>query len=173
MNMRSICTLTVGSLLSALLATSCGYRLGGLKPAYLQDKETAYVEMFVNHTVQPSLAVQFTTAMADTLQRDGTYSLAPMSSADFLIRGEIKDITRSSLRTNPYDSYLSSEVGLTVKVTYEIVERASGKVLKNGTVSGMGSNLNTSGNVQGAVDNALSSAARQAAENLVTNITMP
>lgn len=167
-------SLSLASLLAlALTVSSCGYRLGGLKPKCLEGKESAFVEVFGNHTTQPGLAVQFTTAMADSLQRDGTYRLEAASRADFIICGEVMDIKRSSLRTNPYDSYLSSEVGLTVTVDYELIDRKSGKVLKSGSVKGTGSNLSTSGNVQGAVDNALASAARQAAENLVTNITMP
>lgn len=173
MKSRSLLSIVFASLLSAALMVSCGYRLGGLKPKCMKGKETAFVEVFGNHTTQPGLAVQFTTAMADSLQRDGTYTLASPSTADVFIRGEVTDIKRSSLRTNPYDSYLSSEVGLTVTVEYQVVDRKTGAVLKSGRVKGEGSNLNTSGNVQGAVDNALASAARQAAEQLVTNLTMP
>lgn len=161
--------------LAALAAgvSSCGYRAGGYKPGALEGKETAFVEVFTNHTIQPLLSSQTTAAVCDMLQRDGTYKLASPQKADFIIRGNINNITRSSLRTNPYDSYLSSEVQLTVQMSYQVVDRRSGKVLMRGSVSGAGSNLSTTGNVQGAVDNALNSAAIRAAEALVTNLTMP
>lgn len=153
--------------------TSCGYRAGGYKPAILKDKETAFVEVFSNHTIQPMLSSQTTAAVCDMLQRDGTYRLASPQKADIIIKGNINNISRSSLRTNPYDSYLSSEVQLTVQMNYQVVDRKSGKLLMRGSVYGSGSNLSTTGNVQGAVDNALNSAAIRAAEALVTNLTMP
>ena len=173
MKKRNIISLVSCALSAAVMATSCGYRAGGYQPAVLQGKKSAAVEVFANHTIQPMLSSQMTAAVCDLLQRDGTYVLASPQKADFIIRGNIVDITRSSLRTSPYDSYLSSEVQLTVKVRYQIVDRKSGKELMKGNVSGQGSNLSTSGNVQGAVDNALNSAAIRAAEALVTNLTMP
>ncbi len=166
--------LLIASCLSALMVTvSCGYRAGGYQPSALRGKKSASVEVFTNYTIQPMLSSQTTAAVCDLLQRDGTYTLVSPQKADIIIRGSIVDITRSSLRTNPYDSYLSSEVQLTVKVSYQIIDRKSGRVLMNGQVSGRGSNLSTTGNVQGAVDNALNSAAIRAAEALVTNLTMP
>lgn len=173
MKKRSTFTISVCMMAAAALTTSCGYRAGGYQPAALKGKNTAFVEVFANHTIQPMLSTQTTAAVCDLLQRDGTYTLASPRKADVIIRGSINDITRSSLRTNPYDSYLSSEVQLTVSVSYQVVDRKTGKVLMKGNVSGQGSNLSTTGNVQGAVDNALNSAAIRAAEALVTNLTMP
>lgn len=173
MKMRHTFVLSACYLSVAVLASSCGYRAGGYQPAALEGKNTAFVEVFANHTIQPMLSSQTTAAVCDLLQRDGTYTLASPQKADIIIRGSINDISRSSLRTNPYDSYLSSEVQLTVKVSYQVVDRKSGNILAKGNVSGQGSNLSTTGNVQGAVDNALNSAAIRAAEALVTNLTMP
>ena len=173
MKKRNLFSLLSCALAVAVAASSCGYRAGGYQPAALRGKKSASVEVFSNHTIQPMLSSQTTAAVCDLLQRDGTYTLASPQKADIIIRGSIVDITRSSLRTNPYDSYLSSEVQLTVKVRYQIIDRKSGKVLLKGRVSGQGGNLSTTGNVQGAVDNALNSAAIRAAEALVTNLTMP
>lgn len=173
MKKRNAFIISVCAIASAFLATSCGYRAGGYRPTALEGKNTAFVEVFANNTIQPMLSTQTTAAVCDLLQRDGTYTLASPRKADIIIRGNVYDITRSSLRTNPYDSYLSSEVQLTVRVGYQVVDRKTGKVLMKGNVSGQGSNLSTTGNVQGAVDNALNSAAIRAAEALVTNLTMP
>ena len=173
MKKRHIFSLSLSALVAAALTTSCGYRAGGYQPSVLRGKTSAFVEVFANYTIQPMLASQTTAAVCDILQRDGTYTLASPQKADIIIRGKISDITRSSLRTNPYDSYLSSEVQLTVRVNYEVVDRKTGKTLLSSSVTGRGSNLSTTGNVQGAVDNALNSAAIRAAEALVTNLTMP
>lgn len=173
MKIRNIMNLLLCCLAVVLGFTSCGYRAGGCQPAVLRDKKTVFVEVFSNNTIQPALSSQTTAAVCDMLQRDGTYTMASPQKADIIIKGSIDDITRSSLLTNPYDSYLSSEVQLTVYVTYQVVDRRSGRILMRGRANGSGSNMSTSGNVQGAVDNALNSAAIRAAELLVTNLTMP
>lgn len=173
MKKRNIFSPALCALGAVISLTSCGYHAGGYQPAALQGKKSAFVEVFANHTIQPMLSSQTTAAVCDLLQRDGTYTLALPQKADIIVRGDVVDITRSSLRTNPYDSYLSSEVQLTVRVNYQILDRRSGRVLMKGQVTGKGSNLSTTGNVQGAVDNALNSAAIRAAEALVTNLTMP
>ncbi len=173
MKNRNILSIGVCCLAAVVGISSCGYRAGGYQPSVLKGRKSAFVEVFANHTIQPMLSSQTTAAVCDMLQRDGTYTLASPQKADILIRGSINNITRSSLRTNPYDSYLSSEVELTIHVTYQVVDRKSGRVLMKGSANGVGSNLSTTGNVQGAVDNALNSAALRAAELLVTNLTMP
>lgn len=173
MNKKTFLMHLSGCLSALLVLASCGYRAGGYQPVPLKDKNSVFVEVFENTTIQPMLSTQTTAAVCDLLQRDGTYRLASAEKADIVIRGKVSDITRSSLRTNPYDSYLSAEVQLTVWVHYEVVENKTGKTLMQGTVAGQGSNLSMSGNVQGAVDNALNSAAIRAAEALVTNLTMP
>lgn len=168
--MKTLLSLSAAAL---LLTTSCGYHLGGLRPSYMKSVDSVFVEVFANHTTQPNLSVQFTTALANSLQADGTYKLKSRSTADAVIRGEITNIVRSSLRSNSEDSYVSAEVGLTITVNYTIEDRKTGRVLTSGKVTGQGSNLSTTGNVQAAVDNALSAAARRAADDLMVNLSMP
>ena len=171
MKTRTAFSLFAASLAAAVLTTSC-YNLGGVRPQALVGKNTFAVDVFANHTIQPGLNVSATAAVCDLLQRDGTYTIAPRSKADFVVSGQVQSISRSSLRTNPYDSYLSSEVELTVRMSYKVTDSKTGKVLKSGTAVGKGSNLSTTGNVQGAVNNALDSAVTRAAEDLVLSLTM-
>ena len=159
--------------LLAALVSSCGYHLGGIKPGYMKNMNTFCVEVFENNTVQPNVGMLMTTAMANELQSDGTYRMAPRNEADFILKGTVTHITRESLRTNTDDTYVSSEIGLAVHVNYQIIERKSGKVLKENTASATGSYFNQGVNTVSAMDTALSYATRLVAENITLNLTSP
>lgn len=159
---------------AALSLVSCGYHLGGLKPAAMKNMDTFCVNMFTNNTVQPMVSVQFTTALTDTMQRDGTYQIAPSSKADFSISGSVSDLTRRSVRSDYRDSYLSREIELQLRVKYKVTDLKTGKVIRSGTTTGRSSYFNDSEvSAQSAIDSALSYAARRAAESVVENLTMP
>ena len=155
----------------ALGLGSCGYHLGGVKPASMQDMNTFCVEMFENNTVQPNVGMLMTTAMANTLQSDGTYRMSPRENADFIVKGTVTRVERSSLRTDTDDTYVSSEIGLTVYVDYTVVDRKTGKVLRKGDSQATGSYFNRGVNTVSAMDTALSYATRQLADNITLNLT--
>ncbi len=158
----------------ALLCASCGYHIGGLTNGAMKDVQTFDVSMFENHTNYPYVAMQMTTALTDALQADGTFRLVAPAKSDCCISGKVVSVTPNSLITNPDDSYISTEIGLTVYVDYEVTDRKSGKVLKKGSVRGRGSYFNTGGgNVQAARESALSYATRLAARNVVDELTLP
>lgn len=156
-----------------LFTASCGYQLGGLVNGDMKGMETFDVTMFENQTNYPNVAMQMTTALADALQSDGTFRMVAPSQSDFSVSGKVTSVSASSLTTNPDDSYLSLEIGLTVHVQYTITDRKSGRVIKTGTVTGQGSYFNTSGNAQSARESALSYATRLAADELVDALTLP
>lgn len=157
----------------ALLTASCGYHLGGFKRASMQNLETFCINMFENHSVYSNISMQVTTALADQMQRDGTYRMASRDECDFVVSGVVTSVSASGLRTNAGDTYVSSEIGLTVHVSYSVRDTRSGKTVASGNVSAEGSYFNKTGNVQTARDSALSYAARKAAEIIVQNLTMP
>ncbi len=170
MNIRS---LLPTCLLPVLLLSGCGYHLGGLRCKPLQNMDTFCVNMFANHTTQPKVAMQLTTALADNLQRDGSFRMASPSECDFKIDGTVTRIQRESLIADWRDSYVSTEIGLTVYVDYVVTSGHDGKVLLRGSTHADSSYFNNSGNVQSAVDSALSYATRKAAENIVYRLTIP
>lgn len=157
--------------LAALALSSCGYHLGGIKPASMQNYNTFCVEMFENQTVQPNVSMLMTTAVANTLQSDGTYRMAPRSEADFIVKGVVSNIVRTSLSTDTNDTYVSSEIGLEVHVDYQVVERKTGRVIRNLETQATGSYFNKGVNTVSAMDTALSYAARQIADNITLNLT--
>lgn len=164
---------SAAALLSISLS-SCGYHLGGLRSNSMKDVETFCVDVFENRTTQAMVSMQMTTALADALQRDGTFRMASPSTCDVRIEGVVKNISTSSLITDPDDSYISSEIGLRVFVDYRVIDCRTNKVLTFGTVSEEGSFFNDeAGNIQSARDAALSYATRKAATAIVNRLTIP
>ncbi len=170
MNIRSLLPACV---LPLLLFSGCGYHLGGLRCHALKDKNTFCVNMFANHTTQPGVAMQMTTALTDQLQREGSFRMASPSECDFKIDGAVTRIFRNSLSADWRDSYISSEIGLRVSIEYVVTDGRTGEVLFQGTADGDGSYFNSTGNVQTARESALSYATRKAAENIVYSLTIP
>ncbi len=170
MNMRS---LLPASLCALALLSGCGYRLGGLRCGELKNMDTFCVNMFANHTTQPNVAMQMTTALTNALQRDGSFRLASPSDCDFKIDGTVKYIARESLSTDSDDTYISSEIGLTVCVSYVVTDTRTGKELLSGETSADGSYFNTTGNAQTSRSAALSYATRKAADKIVYQLTIP
>lgn len=163
-------------LAAALLLSACSlelYHMGGLKPKDMQQLNTFCVQMFENHSTQPTASMLLTNAVTDALQRDGTYKLATGSKADFAVSGEITHISRTSLLTDSEDSYLSREVGIVLHVRYTIKDLRTGKVIRESDAVGESSYFTTMTNLQSALSDALSHAARRAAEQITTDLTMP
>ncbi len=156
--------------LAACLLSACGYHLNGVRPDEMVGKETYCVEMFDNATTSPNVAVQLTTALTDSMQRDCTYRPARREEADFTISGQVKNINRTSLMTDYEDAYHSLEVGVSVDVAYTVTDRRTGKVLMQSVATGQSSYFNDLGNVQTALDSALSYATRRAAEEIVNTV---
>lgn len=157
----------------AVLLVSCGYHLGGIKKTAMKDLDTFCVDMFQNNTTYQNVSMQITTALADQLQRDGTYRMVSRDECDFVVSGVVTSVSATSLRTNPEDTYLSSEIGLTVHVRYTVRNTNTGKEIVSGSVSAEGSYFNETGSVQTARDSALSYATRRAAELIVQHLTIP
>lgn len=166
--MKSFRLLIASLLLSGL--SSCGYHLGGAKPACLENMNTFCVEVFENESLHANAGMQMTTAMANALQSDGTYRMAPRNEADFVVKGTVSRIQRESLITDSDDTYVSKELGARVYVDYQVVDRKTGKVLINGSESKMASFFNQVGSTQTAMDAAISYATRRIADDITLTL---
>ncbi len=153
-----------------MILASCGYHLGGMKAPALEGKNTFCVEMFANETEHPSAGVLMTTAMADKLQSDGTYRMAPRSEADFLVKGTVLGMERTSLITNTDDTYISTQIGVNVRVHYQVVDLKNGKVLISAYEDEQGNFFNEVGSTQSALEAAVSYATRRIADEITTNL---
>ncbi len=145
--------------------SSCGYNLGFSKPAALKYAKTVSVEMFDNNSLEHLAGILVTNAIADTMQRDGTLSLAPPNQADVIIRGTVSNVSFKSVRPNPRNTYISSEIDLILTVHYQVVNRLTGKTIYSGKMENSVTFFNESGNVQSARESALGYAAQKTAED--------
>lgn len=168
--MKNAIRVMLGGLL-ACVVSACGYHLGGIKPGNMKNMNTFCVEVFENNSTQPNVGMLMTTAVGNNLQSDGTYRMAPRSDADFIVKGTVSHISRTSYRTNTDDTYVSSEIGLTVHVDYQIIDRKTGNILSKGKTRGTGSYFNQGVNTVSAMDTALSYATRRAADNITLSLT--
>ncbi len=166
---RTIFSAFFGMLLFGAL-TGCGYHIGGLKPKALAAMKTFNVVMMENRSLEPQAGVLMTSALTDVLQRDGTYEIAKSSSGDFRIEGCVTGISFRQERSSYTDSYLSTEIGLQLFVSYNVYNNKTGKLLTSGSTTATSTFFN-SGNVQTARTNALSYAVRRAAENIADRLT--
>ena len=160
----------IATAVAALALSSCGYHLGGMKPANMKDMNTFCVEVFENETLYPNAGMLMTTAMANSLQSDGTYRMAPRKDADFIVKGKVCRISRESLITDSEDTYVSVKRGLTVNVNYKVIDRKSGKELYDSCVAETSSFFNQIGSTESAVEAALSYATRRIADEITNEL---
>lgn len=156
--------------LAALTLSACGYHLGGIKPASMKEMNTFCVEVFENETLYPNAGMLMTTAMANALQSDGTYRMAPHGQADFIVKGKVSRIYRESLITDSEDTYISEQIGVRVNVHYQVVDRKTGKVLFNSEEEETGEFFNQVANPESAVESAISYATRRIADDIVIDL---
>ena len=147
-----------------LLAGSCGYQLGGTKPPKLELAQTVKVCLFANNSLEPR------GALADELQRDGTYRLSSGADADIRVEGEVYSITFDQLRSSREDTYKSTELGLRLSVKYRVVDARTQEILYAGSAEEVGQFFDQ-GNIQSARTNALSYAARLVATSIAETLT--
>lgn len=149
---------------------SCGYHLGGMKAPAMENMNTFCVDVFANETVHPNAGMLMTTAMANTLQSDGTFRMAPRKDADFVVKGSVRKIERESMITNTEDTYISTQIGVRVEVDYQIVDMKSGRVLISARESEDGNFFNEVGNTESALEAAISYATRRIADEISTSL---
>lgn len=151
--------------------TQCGYQLGGIKPPELANVETFKVDLFENNSLEPRAGVLVTSALAEAIQRDGTFKTSSKKSPDIRIEGTVRSISFQQLRSSREDTYESTELGLRVSVSYKVVRSCDKKVLMQSQVEETVPYYNISNNVQTARTNALSYAARRIADRIAENLT--
>lgn len=156
--------------LVSLVLSGCGYHLGGVKPKSLANISAVRITVFTNNSFEPAAGSLVTSALAEAIQRDGTFRLASKGKAQARIEGEITSVQFVQLRSSYQDTYKSSELGLILNVSYRIVDSSDNKVLMSGGESVTSSYFNV-GNIQTAKTNALSYAARLVAERMAATIT--
>lgn len=122
----------------AMLAALCGcagYRVGPTNGQKASEK-SVQITPFVNHSPEPGLADEVTSALRKAIQRDGTFRLATQADGDLIVTGVLSEYRRRELSILSTDGRTVSDyqVGLTAQVT--VRERATGRVLMERSVTG-------------------------------------
>src|SRR5262249_23464300 len=97
-----------------------GYTLGPTNGTVAGEKKIQ-ITPFLNHTLEPRLGDDVTTALRRTIQRDGTYHLATRNDADIIVTGVLTHYRRHELNFEPRDVLTVQD--FRVSVTAEITAR--------------------------------------------------
>lgn len=127
---------TFSLLLVAILLSGCGYKLGEIRPTPMRSVRTLAVPTFKNNTYEPRIEVLVADTVIKQLQQDGTYTIVSDDTADAILQGTITKIERRSLRSVQNNVLATSEFGLTLTVSYEVVDRVTGAILMKSIVQG-------------------------------------
>lgn len=150
--------------------TSCGYKLGYVKPAKFASVTTIYVPTFKNETLEPRSSVLVTNAVIQQFQRDGTYSVGSANRSDAILEASIVDLKRQQTRSARFNTLRTSELEFTLVVDFKLRNRRTGEVLDEGQVEGEAAQF-LDPNFQLSERQALPHAAERLAEGLVSRLS--
>ncbi|HWB06696.1 MAG TPA: LPS assembly lipoprotein LptE [Verrucomicrobiales bacterium] len=155
---------------AALFTASCaGYRLGVDQPAVMEGIRTVAVPVFRNDSAIPRSSVLITNRVVRQFQVDGRYRIVDLAQADAVIRGTIRPVRRTQLRSEKLNTLRTLEQEVRLVLDYS-VETRSGAVLTTGTVEGSTSTY-LDVNYQRSDYQALDEAAARLAEDLVSRLS--
>ncbi|HEX4085580.1 MAG TPA: LptE family protein [Chthoniobacteraceae bacterium] len=159
------------ALLALLFATGCaGYRLGPVKPTYMQGVNSIAVPTFRNLTLIPRIEVLVSDTVIRQIQEDGTYKVASSDeSADAVLEGEITQVLRRPGRTVIGDVQATEEFEMQLTVHYRVIRRATGEVTDDKNAVGTTSFF-VSGDVNQDERQAIPLAAQSVASRIVSDI---
>jgi hypothetical protein len=168
------------SLMAVLAVSGCGYTTSSLLPPRLK---TIYVENFknsINVTAEqselrmyrgykPGMEVEITKAVIDRFMFDGNLKVTPEEKADLILKSELVDYKRDSLRYDANDNVEEYRIKLVVNISLK--EASSGMILwtEKGFTGETTYRLSGSGakNESAAIRDAVSDLARRIVERTI------
>jgi outer membrane lipopolysaccharide assembly protein LptE/RlpB len=122
--------------LAAFLLAGCGYKLGEIRPTPMRSVRTLAVPTFKNKTYEPRVEVLLADTLIKQLQQDGTYTIVSDNTADAILSCTLNHIERRSLRSVQNNVLATSEFGIALEVTFQVIDRVTGVTLMEGRVRG-------------------------------------
>ena len=89
-----------------------------------------------NKTLEPNVEGLLADTIVKELQTDGTYKINYTDRADAIVYTTLEQVERSPARAVRGNVLATSEYIFTTTVRYEVIDRATGKQLMQGTVNG-------------------------------------
>jgi len=124
------------SLLFGLFTSGCQYELGDVKPSYEAGINNIHVPIFKNHTLEPRLSSLVTNAVLKEIQADSTYTVTKRSSCDAVLVGNIREVKKRQLRSDPNDTLESQELILFLYIDFHLEDPNTGRRIESTAVEG-------------------------------------
>ena len=157
-------------ILSLLLVSCAGYKLGGSKPAHLAAIKRINVPLFTNDTLLIRAESYATNSAVDALTRDGTYLIGSEENSDAVLEGSVEHIKYSQVSSSRNDSLRSEELSMQITIAWILRDASDpARILEKGKSSGS-TRFFAGGNLHVARTNALPDALRRASEAMVSRI---
>ncbi len=161
----------MAALLCPLLSGCAGYRVGPIKPTFMQGVDRIAIPTTRNATLIPEIEVLVADTIIRQVQEDGTYKVASsLDDADAVLETEITNIIRRPSRSVIGDIQATEEFDMTMTIHYRVIRRATGDVVDDRTTSGTTSFF-VSGDVNQDERQAIPLAAQNAATHIVAEIS--
>lgn len=124
---------------TALLASSCAYRVGNQDRSLPQGYKQVSIPIFKNYSSEPGVEVSFTNALIKEFERSRIGRNVDLAQAEVVIEGQIKSIAYVTGGTKdsglPLGSVLATSYDIQVTVGLQVKRRADQAVLWNGEFS--------------------------------------
>ncbi|MET0253847.1 MAG: LPS assembly lipoprotein LptE [Terrimicrobiaceae bacterium] len=159
----------IAAVIACALLGGCGYKLGEIRPTPMRSVRNLAVPTFKNKTYEPRVEVLLADTLIKTLQEDGTYIIVSEDNAEAIPNCTLTKIERSSLRSVQNNVLATAEFGLRLDIAYQVSDRVTGSILKEGRVRGASSFFSNS-DLQTTERQAIPVAARDAAIKLTTEV---
>jgi lipopolysaccharide assembly LptE-like protein len=111
-----------------MLASACGYRLGGSTDELPTGARTVSIQLFRNHTREHGLDVRLQHAIEDEFRRHSTLKIAD-DGADLVLSGDIRRFASVPVAFSATDEAVQYQ-GI-LQVSFRLTERATGKVVSD------------------------------------------
>ena len=121
---------------AALAFGGCAYQLGDARPSMMRGITTLSVPTSKNKTLEPNVEGLLADTIIKQLQTDGTYKIDYTDRADAIVYTTLEEVVRTPARAVRGNVLATSEYLFTTTISYEVVDRATGKQLMMGTVNG-------------------------------------
>lgn len=170
MNLPRLCVISGLTAIALLVGGCAGYQLGEIKPSTLAHLDSVAVPTFKNQTLEPRSQVLVTNEVIKQLQRDGSYKIGNVATADAILHGTITQIDRRQLRSSRTDVLRTSEIEIILQIDFVLEDAETGAELEHGSVTGRTS-IYLDPNFQLSERQALQLAAEKAAQRLTSQLT--
>ncbi len=157
---------TVAAAIALGFSGCIGYQLGSTLPPHLK---TIAVPAFTNESGELDVEAAVTRATLKEFQRDGTLRIADIDTADIVLEGKINSCDFEAIRYERGNALKAEEQRMTVHCEIVATERATGKVICKGGVSG-DSTFISNGDLTTAKRTAMRPAAEDIAHEIVNAV---